>query len=212
MGEKEHTAMPENGRSLSEYLDDAAPTRLKEWVWNLTAWEKPTLVAAACAAARRAYPVLTAHRDPQIECSFADPSTLAGLQAAESWLADPCAETLSAARSAAAAADRNLLSIMDNVEEASGSFELLRARERAVAAAAACVMAAEAAAWTPEDVSGLPEDELEVDARRRAGPVYQASQAAVQACYALDSTDAEFVRILAADIRRIFLKWPPSQE
>lgn len=198
--------MSESERSLSEYLD-ATPASLRKWVWDLAVWGKPALVAAACAAARRAFPVLSTHRDPAIQRCFEAPSILASLQAAESWLADPGVETLSAVRSAVAAASDDLHSIMLNVDEASGSSELVLARERAHSAAAACVMAAETAVWTPED--SLPAwagDELELEARRKAGPAYEASQAVSHACHALDLKGVEFARMLAADIRPILLK------
>jgi hypothetical protein len=181
--------------SLAAYLGDDAPTPIPRWIWGLAPRGKPVLVAVACLAARAAYALLDAHRELEtIEC-FTDSSTETALAAAEAWLAAPDDERLSAVRDATVAAEQNLSRIEVYAEETSGSAELCEARDRALAAATACVLAAKTAGWIAEDMApGL--DSEEAQARLRAGPALEASRAVLFTQRALGAPEEELKRLL----------------
>jgi hypothetical protein len=175
------------------------PEAFRSWVWGLGEWGKSALVTASCAVTRAALPVWETYVDPDERLGgiFGQPWVHQALAAAEAWLATPDEECLSKARTAVSAARTHSEAVILNVEEASGSAEVCRARERALAAALASYNAAASAAWTPGDVlNSVPGDVAEIEARRKAGPALEAVNAACFARQALLCSEQDLKRII----------------
>lgn len=177
---------------LAAHLGVRAPTLSTDddfaaWAWKFHRFGQRVMVQAALVAARIALPVWVRYRplDEEERGVFAGPLVGSALDAVSRWLeseARPEQEVEQVLGDLKQLVDR----VSFYVQEASGSADVVLAREKALSAASAALAVLETFAWTEAQAAPGEDaaDEAELEARKRAGPALHVVEALSHACLA----------------------------
>lgn len=190
--------------AVAQPADPTAKFGLKRWIWSLRDHGRTVLVAAGCAAARAALPVWESHADPDSNLrSIGDRwvgDLLVGAEITRNWTSY---EDIAKFRATLDGFRPRLTALEAIVDEASGSANICRARDKALAAARATFFAAQTAAWNPTDVMSLGlSDDAETSERIAAGPAHEAAEACTAACDAIGCSDDHMRTIIQQSLLR----------
>ncbi|RKG68437.1 hypothetical protein D7V80_12470 [Corallococcus sp. CA054B] len=194
-------ARPASEDSLEAYLTAKHEGSMSEWLQGLSRWGHRPLALAAFAVAEPCLGIWEhgVPEDGDWQFTFARASSPRdALTALRRWLGEsqtPLAPHVEALRKLIRSAELT-------EDEAGGGADLIRKRQRCVAAGRAIVLALEAAVWTPEQATRDIADEAERQAVMAAGPFLEPLGAARAFLSSVPGSTEENVR---EHVRRILL-------
>ncbi|AFE04255.1 hypothetical protein COCOR_01733 [Corallococcus coralloides DSM 2259] len=194
-------ARPASEDSLEAYLTAKHEGSMSEWLQGLSRWGHRPLALAAFAVAEPCLGIWEhgVPEDGDWQFTFARASSPRdALTALRRWLGDsqtPLAPHVEALRKLIRSAELT-------EDEAGGGADLIRKRQRCVAAGRAIVLALEASVWTPEQATRDIPDEAERQAVMAAGPFLETLGAARAFLSSVPGSTEENVR---EHVRRVLL-------